>query len=52
VIAVLPGPSDLIELRAAAQGEGVERDRVEGAIAELGNKLRLRARPMERSHRA
>ena len=43
-LAVLPGPSDLIELRAAAQGEAIERDRVESALKELGSEFTLRDR--------
>jgi 23S rRNA (guanine745-N1)-methyltransferase len=50
-LAVLPGPSDLIELRAAAQGEGVERDRVDSALKELGSEFTLRDR-IRWSHRA
>src|SRR5262249_61631727 len=33
VIAAIPAADDLIELRAAVQGEGVERDRVDALIA-------------------
>ena len=33
LLIVLPGPDDLIELREAVLGEGVERDRVERTIA-------------------
>ena len=34
LIAVLPAPDDLIELRTVVQGEGVERDRVDAMLAE------------------
>ena len=32
LIVAIPAPDDLIELRAAVQGAGVERDRVDGLI--------------------
>lgn len=35
LVVVLPGAEDLIELRQAAQGEGVRRERVDDAIAQL-----------------
>ena len=34
LIVALPAPDDLIELRSAVQGEGVERERVAGMLAE------------------
>lgn len=33
LLVVLPGPDDLIELREAVQGEGLERDRAERTVA-------------------
>lgn len=35
-IVVVPGPSDLIELREAVLGEGITRSRVEGVVEDLG----------------
>jgi 23S rRNA (guanine745-N1)-methyltransferase len=50
-VAVLPGPADLIELRAAAQGEGATRDRSEHAIQELaGLTLNEKTRWEHRAH--
>jgi 23S rRNA (guanine745-N1)-methyltransferase len=34
-IVVVPGPDDLVELRAAAQGRGVRRERTPDVLAEL-----------------
>jgi len=34
LIAVLPAPDDLIELRTVVQGEGIERDRIDAMLAE------------------
>jgi 23S rRNA (guanine745-N1)-methyltransferase len=41
VIAVLPAPADLIELRTVVQGEGVERDRVDAMLAEHATTFRV-----------
>lgn len=43
-LAVVPGEDDLIELREAAQGEGVRRDRAGGVIDELSGRFELRER--------
>jgi 23S rRNA (guanine745-N1)-methyltransferase len=50
-VAVLPGEDDLIELRAAAQGEGARRDRVAPALAELAPYFEVQGRRSWR-HRA
>jgi 23S rRNA (guanine745-N1)-methyltransferase len=34
LVAVLPSPDDLIELRTVVQGEGIERDRIDAMLAE------------------
>jgi 23S rRNA (guanine745-N1)-methyltransferase len=34
LIVALPAPDDLIELRSAVQGQGVERERIDGLLAE------------------
>lgn len=44
LIVVLPGANDLVELREAAQGERVERDRVERTVAELAPRFTLQHR--------
>ena len=43
-VVVLPGASDLVELRAAAQGSALERDRVEDALAALSGSFVLESR--------
>ncbi|HEU4370592.1 MAG TPA: methyltransferase domain-containing protein [Methylomirabilota bacterium] len=44
LLVVVPGPDDLIELRAAVLGEGVARDRVEAALAALAPLFALERR--------
>lgn len=44
LVVVLPAEDDLIELRQAAQGLALRRDRADGAIAELAPSFALRAR--------
>ena len=51
LMVVVPGDDDLIELREAAQGASIRRDRVEGVLAELAETFTLRARRSWR-HRA
>jgi len=41
LLVVLPGPEDLLELRAAVLGEGVERDRTERTVAAFAPHFRL-----------
>lgn len=51
LLVVLPGEDDLIELRAAASGDSLRRDRVTPALAELAASFTLAARSDWR-HRA
>jgi 23S rRNA (guanine745-N1)-methyltransferase len=51
LVAVVPGPDDLIELRAAAMGEGRAEDRVGATLRALGPELVLRRHTRWR-HRA
>ena len=44
LIVAVPAEDDLLELRAASQGEGIRRDRVGGALAELTGPFELVAR--------
>jgi 23S rRNA (guanine745-N1)-methyltransferase len=44
LLVVLPGADDLIELRAAVLGEGVERDRVERTVATFAPRFALEER--------
>jgi len=44
LLAALPAPDDLVELRARVQGRGIERDRVSGFLAEHEACFVLRAR--------
>ena len=41
LIAVLPAPDDLIELRTVVQGEGVERDRIDAMLAEHATNFKV-----------
>lgn len=44
LLVVVPGPDDLIELRAALLGEGIARDRVEAVIATFASRFTLERR--------
>ena len=44
LLVAIPAEDDLIELREAAQGKAVRRDRVEGVERELGDLFRVEAR--------
>jgi 23S rRNA (guanine745-N1)-methyltransferase len=49
VLVAIPAEDDLIELREAAQGEAVRRDRVEGVLAETAGAFTLARRETWRS---
>jgi 23S rRNA (guanine745-N1)-methyltransferase len=48
LLAALPAPDDLLELRALVQGQGAERERVSGFLAEHEALFVLRARSLAR----
>lgn len=49
LVVAVPGEDDLIELRAAVQGEGVRRDRVPSVVAELAAHFEMEShRPLRR----
>jgi 23S rRNA (guanine745-N1)-methyltransferase len=52
VVAVVPGPDDLAELREATQGAVELRDRVPGVVSEMAEGFRLAARIPWRDRRA
>jgi 23S rRNA (guanine745-N1)-methyltransferase len=44
LLVAVPGPDDLVELRAAVLGEGVRKDRVEGAVERLSSYFEIENR--------
>jgi 23S rRNA (guanine745-N1)-methyltransferase len=52
VVAVVPGPDDLSELREATQGAAELRDRVPGVVSEMAGAFRLAAHSRWRDRRA
>ncbi len=51
LVAALPAPDDLLELRARVQGQGLERERVGAFLAEHAQHFELRAQTVARERR-